>query len=135
MKKFHLGDVLSITTGFLVSPRLMSGVYDILNYMTGDNLFTHQLSRASRECAPWLFRQHPQLSGVKVPEKFNGKEDVERWLAEQVKIYGEQIPVKPIPMDDHDRKDPLTEMEEMMGKDRVIVVEVPPKKDADAQKD
>lgn len=47
-KRFHLGDVLSITTGHLLSPRHMEGVYEILNHMTGDQLFTHQLPRASR---------------------------------------------------------------------------------------
>jgi hypothetical protein len=37
-RPFHLGDVLTITTGRLVSPRHMDGVYDVLNFMTGDNL-------------------------------------------------------------------------------------------------
>ena len=60
-KKFHLGDVLSTTTERLVSPRHISGVYDILNFMTGDDLFTHQLPRASEECKPYLLEQFPQL--------------------------------------------------------------------------
>lgn len=55
MREFHIGDILSITTERLVSPRLIEGVYDILNYMTGDNLMTHQLPRASRHCAPYLY--------------------------------------------------------------------------------
>jgi hypothetical protein len=41
-REFHLGDVLSITTGVLVSPRRMEGVSDILEFMTGSDLFTHQ---------------------------------------------------------------------------------------------
>lgn len=60
--KFHISDVLSITTGRLVSNRHVEGVYKILNHMTGDNLFTHQLPRASRECAPMLIAAYPQLS-------------------------------------------------------------------------
>lgn len=44
-RNFHLGDILSVTTGCLLSPRRMEGVYDILNFMTADNLFTHQLGR------------------------------------------------------------------------------------------
>ena len=58
-KQFHLGDVLSVTSDFLLSPRKIDGVYDILNYMTGDDLYTHQLPRASKECKPWLLRKHP----------------------------------------------------------------------------
>ncbi len=64
IKKFHLGDVLSITTQRLVSPRHMVGVYDILNFMTGDNLFTHQLPRAANECKPYLLEQFPKLAEV-----------------------------------------------------------------------
>ncbi len=61
-KKFHLGDVLSITTGRLVSSRHIDGVYEILNFMTDDNLFTHQLPRAMGECRPHLLRQFSQLA-------------------------------------------------------------------------
>jgi hypothetical protein len=125
MRKFHLGDILSITTGRLVSPRHMDGVDDILNYMTQDNLFTHQLPRAAEECAPWLIRRHPQLAKVQVPDTFEGKDHVDRWLVEQVRLYGEELEVGPIPRDDHEKKDPLTELEEMVGKDKIIVVKLP----------
>lgn len=64
MKLFHISDVLSITTGRLVSNRHMDGVYDILNFLTGDNLYTHQLPRASRECEAWLRTQFPKLFPV-----------------------------------------------------------------------
>lgn len=62
MKLFHISDVLTVTTGRLVSRRHMAGVYDILNFLTGDDLFTHQLPRAVQECEPWLKTQFPQLS-------------------------------------------------------------------------
>ena len=96
-KKFHLGDVLSITTGWLVSPRGMGGVQDILDFMTGDNLFTHQLPWV--RCKPYLLEQFPQLaevdaSGVNI-------ENHRRWLAEQVAKYGEEFEVKPIPKGAH----------------------------------
>jgi len=64
MREFHLGDILTITTRKLVSPRGMEGVYGILNYMTNDNLFTHQLQRATKECAPFLLEQFPFLKEV-----------------------------------------------------------------------
>lgn len=63
-KRFHISDVLSITTGLLVSTRHCTGVYDILNWMTQNNLYTHQLPRASDECKPHLLRQFPWLEKV-----------------------------------------------------------------------
>jgi hypothetical protein len=71
-KRYHLGDILSITTGRLVSPRHMDGVYDILNFMTGDDLYTHQLPRAADECRPYLAKQFPQLSKIDLPKAGEG---------------------------------------------------------------
>jgi hypothetical protein len=120
-KEFHLGDILSITTERLVSSSHMGGVYDILNFMTGDNLFTHQLPRAGRECKPYLLEQLPQLGGVEMKrsvatldrrlkatsDKEERRRIVESWLAEQVVKYGEYLPVAPIPTDAHAVKNPI----------------------------
>ena len=110
-KKFHLGDILSITTGRLLSPRHVEGIYDILNYMTGDNLFTHQLPRASDECKPYLFMEMPWLRGIDASSvtEHNYKE----WLNEQVKKYGEYHDVQPIAGEDHEVIDPLDELRQM----------------------
>ena len=120
-KQFHLGDVLSITTDCLVSPHHMDGVYDILNFMTGDNLFTHQLPRASDECKPYLLAQFPQLAEVDA-SSVNGENHVQ-WLAKQVDKYGEMCEVKPIPKGAHQFKNPIAEVVEMMGGPKKIVVQ------------
>lgn len=65
-KTFPLGTVLSITTGYLLAPNGIGGVYEILNFMTGDNLYTHQLPRVGRECAPYLLKQFPALASPEV---------------------------------------------------------------------
>ena len=123
MKKFHLGDVLSITTGRLVSPRGIDGVYDILNHMTGDNLFTHQLPRASDECKPFLAKQFPQLAEINASGV--NPQNHKTWLAEQVAKYGEEFEVEPIPADAHEVKNPMVEAAEMMGgPEKVIAVVV-----------
>lgn len=74
MKEFHISDVLSITTGRLVSNRHVEGVYDILNYMIDDDLYTHALPRACDECKPQLKADYPQL--------FEDNAEMQRLLAE-----------------------------------------------------
>lgn len=122
MKDFHIGDVLSITTGKLVSPRLIDGVYDILNYMTGDNLFTHQLPRAWEECAAALIEQFPQLA--EIDGKDCNSDNWKQWLDDKVAQFGERLNVQPLAEGRHAFKDPITELEELWRKDRVITVKV-----------
>lgn len=129
-KAFHIGDILSITTGRLVSPRHMEGVYEILNYMTGDNLFTHQLPRASNECKPHLLRQHPKLADADVSPLDKLADDtapdarrslIDGWMRMQVAAFGETLLVEPIPQDDHERKNPWDELVEMRGSDEGVI--------------
>ena len=130
-KPFHLGDILSVTTERLVSPRHIGGVYDILNWMTGDNLFTHQLPRACGECKGPLLAQHPDLAAIVPPETFgdgtkdSAEEAVNRWLAEQVAIYGETREVAPLAAEDHTAIDPLAELRMMKPDAEIIAVVVP----------
>lgn len=51
MRQFHISDILTITSGRLVSSRHMDGIYDILNYMTGGYpLHASTSARRSRMC-------------------------------------------------------------------------------------
>jgi hypothetical protein len=130
-KTFHLGDILTVTTGRLVSPRYIEGVYDILGWMTGESLMTHQLPRAAGECEGSLRAQHPDLIAVVVPEKFGGDEEgsakgaVAFWLAEQVAIFGETREVAPLAAGEHTHIDPIAEMLMTKPAAEIIAVAVP----------
>jgi len=134
-KKFHLGDVLSITTGRFVSPRHIDGVYDILNFMTSDNLFTHQIPRGINECKPYLVEQFPQFATpemdfavAELDEMLKGKTGraekkklVAGWLANQIAKYGDKFAVKPIPKGTHQFKKPIAEALEVMDNLKKII--------------
>ena len=101
-QRFHLGDLLSITTGKLLSPSHMEGIYSILNWMTGDELFTHQLPRAMDECAPYLREQFPSLEGVTADDVT--LENCKQWLADAVERHGEWFDVAPAPAGCHESR-------------------------------
>lgn len=109
-KTFHIGDVLSITTGKLVSPSHIGGVYNICDWMTGEANMTHQLPRVSREIEPDLRRQHPALAAVVAPE-FDSKESVFTWLESLYPEFGETVEVARLSdLSDHTHIDPITEI-------------------------
>lgn len=112
MKTFHLGDILSVTTEKLVAPGGIAAVHELLDYMVGEPLWTHQLPRANDECKPELLRQHPFLVEVTAPD-FADEAHVWRWLGEQVDRWGESFEVAPLRPGNHTSIDPLTEFRMM----------------------
>ena len=120
-RDFHLGDILSVTTDRLLSPRLIDGVYDILSYMTGESVYTHQLQRIAREAKPVLLRRHPQLADIDTSgiTRENYKEKLAGYTAQ----FGEMLPVSPMSEDEHESRDPMSELAEIVHPDWIIVVE------------
>lgn len=92
-KQFHIGDVLSITTGYLLSSNT-DGIYRIFEFMTKDSLFYHQISRVFSECKHHLLKQHPQLNNVDT-SKLTHK-NCQEWLNQQVARFGEKLTVRTI---------------------------------------
>lgn len=121
-KSFPLAEVLSVTTGILVSD--MGGIYRVLNHMTGDNLFTHQLGRAMGEAAPHILAQHPQLADVTVPAGL-GPSTVDAFITEMAERFGPTVDLEPMPAEAHMHIDPLDELAMRWPDKSVIVVEVP----------
>lgn len=112
--KFHISQILTVTTGIMVSNNGMEGVYGILNHMTGDNLFTHQLPRALRECKPHLLKEHPDLNDVDASEVT--PDNVTEWVADKVRKYGEYRSVEKLPDGVHEQIDPISEAEDMFNR-------------------
>ena len=119
-KDFHLGDVLSVTTGNLLSPEGIGGVYKILNWMTGESMFTHQIPRIIGEARQVVLRQHPQLADVDA-SGVNG-DNFRQWLGEQVARFGEVLPIEPMTADEHEYREPMSELAEKAHPDRIIPV-------------
>jgi hypothetical protein len=136
MKEFDLGDILSITHDRLVSPRHMEGIYDILSYMTGDEIYTHAIPRVGRICKPVLLAQHPQLNTPEVQaavdamgekiEKIDSRSDrkafLEGWLTGMKIEFGDTLPVDPLRPADYEHIDPVEELRSLIGPDRVIQI-------------
>lgn len=119
-KRFHLGDVLSVTAGKLLSPSGMTGLYAILKHLTGEPIFTHQIGRVLGEAAPHVLAQFPALAAEAGDDVT--PEGHALWLVEKSRIYGEWFEVAPMPADAHESIDPLSELAEKVHPDRIVTV-------------
>lgn len=117
-ERFHLGAVLSMTTGKLLCQ--MDDIYKLAAHLAGEPVWTHQLPRVGREAKPHLLEQFPALVPVTgdevTPDNFAA------WLHARVSEHGEWLDVTPMPADAHKSIDPLSELAEKVHPDRIITV-------------
>jgi hypothetical protein len=126
-KQFHIGDVLSITTGYLVAPGHAGARYQILEFMTGDELMSHQLGQAQETCAAWLLCQFPQLrdAAQSAPAGSRDENDWFAWRDAQEQAHGTWFDVEDLPAGVWASRDRLIELVELVVADRIIPVAPP----------
>lgn len=117
---FHLGDLLSLSTGRLVAPGGFGDVHRLVEFLAGGPVWTHQIPAATDALLPGLIGQHPWLTGITAPESFDDEAYVWRWLDEQIAEHGEHHDVTPI--EGGWGRDPVADLVEMVGAERVIPV-------------
>ena len=139
MTKFHILDILSITHDRLISLDHMDGIYKILNYLTGENLFTHQLVRVSKTCKPYLLKTYPTLSDSRIEIAFekltkvldhlrqqNSPDDdimlaIKGWAVQYVyPVTGEYLDILPLDAP-YQHMNPVDELVWMKGDDDGII--------------
>jgi len=114
-KKFHLANILSITTGMLCphpnnKDYPMRTVREILKFMVGEDTYTFALGRVADECKPYLLEAYPQLAAITSSDmEINGEFSQARFN-ELVAKYGAWFEVRPIHPEDHQQIDPQVEL-------------------------
>lgn len=121
-KQFHLGTIISITSGVLASPDGMQGVYDILNFMSDDDLQTLALIRVSDEVTPYLYEQLPFLRDATA--RMIAGEGWDTRLQELINEYGEYHIVRKMHAEDHEDVDPMEDARRLGFKGDIIPFEL-----------
>lgn len=119
-KEFATRDVLSTVTGRLMGD--IGGVYEVLNWMTGESVFTHQIPRISREAQPVIIAAHPTLQRAIDEAEQVTQENYKIWRQTWEDRYGPTITVPKFTADAHESIDPLSELAEKVHPDRIIPV-------------
>jgi hypothetical protein len=117
-KKFHIGDVLTITTGKLLSKDYIDGVYKILDWMSDQDCFTHELPEMSRKYRPLLLEMYPELSNIDVSnisrDNWDGYNGHIEWLEVMAKKYGEWFDIPKV--GEGRTENPISSFERMLNK-------------------
>lgn len=127
-REFAIDDILSVLTDVLVSKRHVDGLYDLLGFMAGEPVWTHQLPRVSREAQPSLREQFPDLAAIEIPDwsdipKDQIKDTVFAWVDQQIAEHGPTRAVRPLAPEDHTSIDPITEFRMKNPNAQIIVID------------
>lgn len=123
-KSFPIAAVMSTVTGILVSEDGIGCVYEVLNWMTGESVYTHQIPRISREAQPVILALYPDMqAAIEEADQVNG-DNWREWLATWTERYGEVIAVPVMNIAEHERIDPMSELAEKVSPDRIITIGV-----------
>lgn len=125
--KVNCADAITLITGKLFCS--VDRLYTLYNGLTGDNLYTHQLPRAYKACAPHVRKELPDLTAslratYQADENFEGGGFSPKWekvLANAKKVFGDEFNVTPIANWEH--INPLGELTRKVGTDKIIVVQ------------
>lgn len=117
---FHLGDILSVTTGVLVAPDHMTAVYRILDFLVGEKLWTHQLGRAADAAKPWMLEQLPWLAAIDASSVT--ADNWMSWLKAQAERYGAWHELEQLPPGRYAPRDPIDEAVDRFGSENVVVI-------------
>ena len=116
-RNFDLGTVLTVTSGRLFTK--MDNLYDILNYLSSDEIYTHQIPRVMKVAQSYVLEKYPQLDGVGKDVVINNEQDVKTFIDEQKNVYGDSFGLSPMPNEMYQHIDPIDEINEMRsGKTR-----------------
>ena len=143
-RPFSLRDILTVTTGYLLtkSPNAsdngIGNLYEIIDWMTGDEAYTHTLGRFADKCKPWLLRWFPELAkadaylpeleklceGSNKSSRPETDKAIEGWI---IRVIGQtgcktSYDVPRIPKDDHAIIDPYDELIIDRGTDEGIII-------------
>lgn len=119
-KAFPTLDVLGATSGFLLAD--MGGIYQVLNFMTGQDLFTHQLPRAIESAREAYIYYNPAMVPFFTEIKEMTQDQIlaarDFWLMK----YGPTLDVPLIAPDKYEAKDPISELIDMRGGESTAIV-------------
>jgi hypothetical protein len=119
-QEFPTRDVLSTITGRLMGD--IGGVYHVLNYMTGESVFTHQIPRISREAVPVVIAMHPTMQQAIDEAEQVTPENFATWRDTWENRYGQTIAVPKFGADTHERIDPISELAEKVHPDKIVTI-------------
>lgn len=99
--KFHIGDLVTLASGIMVSPAGKEGLYELVDYMTGtyhlrSGLFGEQLLVNAEVCKLVLLTLHPWLAEITVPKSVHDAATGQVFLDMVSERYGShhEIPFK-----------------------------------------
>lgn len=91
-KDFHISTVLSVGTGILLTN--FDKVHEMLDFMTQDSLYTHQLVASGYIMETEIKRQFPFIQELEIPELPPVQQACDEWVKPLGEMHGWTLTVQ-----------------------------------------
>lgn len=121
MRTFDTLDVISAVRGVLVSPRGMDAVYDVLGFLHGRSLWTHELPNAGRQAELAVTVAYPWIGTLDTDAVTT--ENWREWGSDVLRVHPPTVALVPLAASGFIGRSPIETAVEAFGEDRVVVIE------------
>jgi hypothetical protein len=125
VRDFDLGDILSVTTDTVVSPRGFKGIHELVEFICGQEVHVHQMSKIVEVCQIHILHMHPALRGVDASTV--NEKTWPTWMEAQKQRFGSVLPIEPLRANHGLVGNPIAEGQEQFGRDNMVVIDPDPK--------
>lgn len=93
-KEFNLGTILSITSGRVFVD--MDEIINLLEYIFNTNIMYQQVPVTVDYAKVYLLNLFPNLEGIGIDDILLDENDIDLFLEEQIKVFGNTFNISPI---------------------------------------
>ena len=93
-----------------------------LTFMAGEDVFTHQTPRVSKETGVAMLKRYPELSTAYAEADQITQDNWSEWRDRWIERYGQTLIASPLTADEHESIDALSEAAEFFHPDKLITI-------------
>jgi hypothetical protein len=105
-KTFTLETLVFADKGVLTNPWAVFDLMSLIDFVSGESNCPHQIPKAVEQIRPFIRKQLPWLADVPDLDGIETRQDMDKYLLEQIERFGSSHEVKSMPQGLYDNWDP-----------------------------
>ena len=111
-RTFDFATMISIISGRMFTS--MEKLYDALNFLTQETIYTHQIPKILPPSAKHILKTYPELEDIGKDVIINSEEEAERFIKSLSQIFGNEFTLEPMSDEEYSHTDPFEDLKDLI---------------------